>query len=157
VTALTLAVVMQVSLAATTDVHATRSAQTYAAAYQQSKEEGQPLLVLVGADWCPGCRTMKQSVMPQAARQGVLDRVSFAQVNTDNEPTIARQLMRGGSIPQLVLYRKTADGWQLSQRWVGAQSVETIRSAVDGALAAQAEEKSNTQLTQTAGESQAGQ
>ncbi|MBX3413931.1 MAG: thioredoxin family protein [Pirellulales bacterium] len=149
-TALTLAVVMQVSLAAPTDAHAMRGAQTYAAAYQQSKEEGQPLLVLVGADWCPACQQMKQSVMPRAAQQGVLDRVAFAQVNTDHEPTIARQIMRGGSIPQLVLYRKTSDGWQLSRRWVGAQSVETIRSAVDGALAAQEEGKSNTQLTQTA-------
>lgn len=150
-TALTLAVMLQVSLAAPTEAPATQKAQTYAAAYKQSQEEGQPLLVLVGAEWCPACRQMKQAVIPQAARQGVLDHVAFAQVNTDNEPGIARQIMRGGSIPQLILYRKTEDGWKLTRRFVGAQSVETIRSAVDSALAEQSAE-SDTQLTQTAGD-----
>jgi thioredoxin-like negative regulator of GroEL len=156
VTALTLAVLLQVTLAVPAEAPAQRSAQTYAAAYKQSQEAGQPLLVLVGAEWCPACRQMKQAVMPQATRQGVLDRVAFAQVNTDAEPGIARQLMRGGSIPQLVLYRKTADGWQLTRRFVGAQSVDAIRSAVDSALAEQPKQ-TETQLTQTASEKQGGE
>ena len=150
-TALTLAVVMQVALAAPTDAPSPRGAQTYAAAYKQSQDEGQPLLVLVGAEWCPACRQMKQDVMPQAVRQGVLDRVAFAQVNPDSEPGVARQLMRGGSIPQLVLYRKTEDGWKLTRRFVGAQSVDAIRSAVDSALAEQSQE-SDTKLTGTVSE-----
>ena len=36
-------------------------AQPYAEAYKTSEETGKPLLVLVGADWCPGCRRVQQS------------------------------------------------------------------------------------------------
>jgi thioredoxin-like negative regulator of GroEL len=100
---------------------------TYKDAYEQAEKTGQPLVVLVGADWCPACQAMKQSVIPQLARQGVLTKVSFATVNTDREQSLAGRLMRGGSIPQLVMYRKTASGWQ-RQQLTGAQSVEAASS-----------------------------
>lgn len=100
---------------------------TYRDAYERAEKTGQPLVVLVGADWCPGCQTMKQSVIPQLVRQGALDRVAFAMVNTDREHALAGQLMRGGSIPQLVMFRKTATGWQ-RQQLTGAQSVGATAS-----------------------------
>jgi|SRR5688572_542325 len=99
--------------------------QSYTDAHQAHLETGRPLVVLVGAEWCPACRTMKQSTIPQAQQQGVLSGVAFAQVNTDQQPDLARKLMRGGSIPQLIVYHKSATGWQ-RRELLGAQSVSAI-------------------------------
>lgn len=116
----TVALLLQTSIVAA-DVN------TYAAAHKQTLETGRPLVVLVGADWCPACQQMKQNVIPQAKRQGLLNRVAFATVNSDQEPGVARQLMRGGSIPQLIMYRKTKDGW-MRRQLTGAQSLEALDS-----------------------------
>ena len=53
----------------------TIGAQDYKGAYEQAEKEGKPLVVLVGTDWCPGCQTMKQSVMPQLATRGTAKRL----------------------------------------------------------------------------------
>jgi thioredoxin-like negative regulator of GroEL len=101
---------------------------TYATAHERTSTTGEPLVVLVGADWCPACQQMKSNIIPQAERNGLLSRVSFAVVNTDHEPGLARRLMRGGTIPQLIMYHKTADGgWKRSQL-TGAQSVDSLRT-----------------------------
>ena len=39
----------------------------YQAAVANAQAQRRPLLVLVGAEWCPGCRTMKQTVVPSLA------------------------------------------------------------------------------------------
>lgn len=149
-TALTLAAAVQISLLSTT--------AGYADAHTAMLETGKPLVVLVGADWCPGCRTMKTSVLPELRRRGRLDGVAFATVNTDEENGLARKLMRGGSIPQLVMYRKTAAGWRRSQL-TGAQSVENVEAFIaegvadavhEPAVAADtASEQEGEKLTQT--------
>ena len=54
-TTLALSLILQASVLASGD-------ENYATAYKKA-QTGQPLVVLVGAEWCPGCRTMKQSVM----------------------------------------------------------------------------------------------
>jgi thioredoxin-like negative regulator of GroEL len=122
ISSLVFAFVMQASLAA-------NASDNYADAYREHATNGKPLLVLVGADWCPGCRKMKDHVIPQARKQGVLRDVAFATVNTDHDRDLARKLMRGGSIPQLVLFHHTADGWKRTQL-TGAQSTETLKSLV---------------------------
>jgi thioredoxin-like negative regulator of GroEL len=99
----------------------------YATAFKQSEESGRPLVVLVGADWCPGCRQMKYTTIPELEKKGGLRNVSFAIVNTDRESALAGRLMRGGSIPQLVMYHKTEDGWKREQL-TGAQSTRRIES-----------------------------
>lgn len=113
-----LAALLQVSLLAT-------GTDNYKNAYEETQETGKPLVVLVGADWCPGCQTMHNSVMPELASRGDLKKVSFAQVNTDREGTLANQLMAGNRIPQLIMYTKTADGWKID-RMIGAQSPEAV-------------------------------
>jgi len=98
---------------------------TYVEAYRASQAEDKPLVVLVGADWCPACQTMKKSSMPQVANDGVFKEVAFTVVDTDKQGDIAREIMQGGSIPQLVMFHKTADGWR-SERLVGGQSPSNI-------------------------------
>ncbi len=91
------------------------AANTYAAAYQDTQDSGKPLVVLVGASWCPACQSMKTSTMPAVAAQGGLSKVAFAYVNVDAQHDLAGQLMEGGMIPQLIMYEKTADGWKLNR------------------------------------------
>ena len=113
---------LQVSMVAT----AGTAPQSYGDAYREAKETGKPLVILVGADWCPGCQTMKHSVIPALKKSGDLAQVSFASVNSDQDRELAGKLMRGGSIPQLIVYRQTDKGWQREQV-TGAQSVTETR------------------------------
>ncbi len=107
----------------------TAGGQDYATAYKQTSESGRPLVVLVGADWCPGCRQMKQTAIPEVEKRGGLDAVAFAYVNTDQDSSLASKLMKGGSIPQLILYHKTETGWK-RQQLTGAHSPADIQSFI---------------------------
>jgi thiol-disulfide isomerase/thioredoxin len=120
VTTLTFGILLQVSLLAT-DGH------NYADAYRNTQSTGKPLVVLVGADWCPGCQTMKNSVIPQLEKQGGLSNVAFAYVNADSK--LAHKLMQGGSIPQLIMFRQSSTGWTREQL-VGAHSVSDTKSFI---------------------------
>jgi thiol-disulfide isomerase/thioredoxin len=125
-TSLTLSTVLQLSLLSS-------GADTYAQAHKINAETGRPIVVLIGAEWCPGCRTMKDSVMPKLAKQGLLKKVAYAQVNTDKEGKLAKNMMRGNSIPQLVMYRKTEGGWK-RYALVGAQSAANIEAFIKAGL-----------------------
>ncbi len=105
------------------------SPATYNEAYRIATEENRPMLVLVGAEWCPACASMKQSTMPRLARSGKLDGVVFAMVDADRESKLASQLMRGGSIPQLILFWEAEDGWHRTQL-TGAQDSSTVEALI---------------------------
>jgi thiol-disulfide isomerase/thioredoxin len=100
---------------------------SYDDAYRASRAEGKPLVVLVGADWCGACRVMKNSALPQVAKDGVFQEVAFTVVDTDKDRELAEQVMDPGSIPQLVMYHPTAEGWRRT-KLVGAQSPNAIIS-----------------------------
>jgi thioredoxin-like negative regulator of GroEL len=125
---MTLATVLHAALIATGD-------HTYAQAHQMNQETGRPLVVLVGADWCPACNTMKTTAMPHVRRRGLLGRVAFAEVNADREGRLARQLTGGGGIPQLIMYHQTPTGWTRNVL-VGAKSPEEIESFINTGIAA---------------------
>jgi thiol:disulfide interchange protein len=113
------------------------TASTYQAALQDAEANNRPLMVLVGADWCPGCRTMKQRVLPALAGRGALRSVSFATVDADANQATARQLMRGSSIPQLIVFSRTATGWKREQL-NGAASEASVVALISRAIAMQA-------------------
>jgi thiol-disulfide isomerase/thioredoxin len=108
--------------------------KSYASAYASAQESGKPMLVLIGAEWCPGCRTMKSQVMPRMSAAGKLKNVEFAVVDTDREDALSDKLLRGNLIPQLVLITKTPDGWQ-RQYLTGAQSEESVATMINQGLA----------------------
>ncbi len=114
--------------------------QSYEAAYKQAEVNGQPILVLVGADWCPGCRTMKGAVLPRMQQGGKLKSVNFALVNSDRHANLATHLMRGNSIPQLIVYAKTEQGWHREQI-TGATSEEAVEQLIRRAGEAQSAAK----------------
>ncbi len=124
---LAFASVLQISLLAAGANNIT--ANTYADAYKETVDNGKPLVVLVGAEWCPACRSMKTSVLPEVAAHGGLKNVAFACVNTDEQSGLAGKLLEGNMIPQLVKYEKTADGWKLT-RLIGGQSTVSVEEFV---------------------------
>lgn len=124
---LALAAMMQTAVMAMPD-----QSYNYADAYRAAIDEGKPLVVLVGADWCPACEQMKHSVIPQVASSGALDRVAFACVNTDRQRLLTEKLLTGSLIPQLVVYVKTPEGWK-RQQLTGAQNASTVAQLIDAA------------------------
>jgi thioredoxin-like negative regulator of GroEL len=72
---------------------------TYSQAYHQAVKTGRPLVVLVGAEWCPACKVMKDTVIPAVKKRGGLSKVSFAIVDIDEEQKLGREMTDGGPIP----------------------------------------------------------
>jgi thioredoxin-like negative regulator of GroEL len=108
--------------------------QSYDQAYEDTQASGRPLVVLVGAEWCPGCVTMKSSVMPRMESCGHLKHVNYVQVDTDSQEQLAGQLMRGNSIPQLIVFSQGPDGKWHREQLVGATSDETVAAAITRAV-----------------------
>ena len=108
--------------------------QSYAQAYTESLKEKKPLLVVVGAPWCPACRVLKESTLKPMAKTGELDDVSFVVINRDENPVLAAKLTQGEkTIPQIILYTPAEDGWK-RRKLRGFQSKQPIRSLIQKAL-----------------------
>ena len=135
-TTLSLAVILQASILAGGE-------DSYAAAHEATTKTGKPMVVLVGAEWCAPCQTMKTSVIPQVKRHGLLGKVAFAVVNLDRDRELAQRLTSGGPIPQLIMYRKTDDGWR-RRKLVGGQSVAAVEAFVSRGLEDDEAEKQST-------------
>jgi len=118
----------------------------YAEAHKRSTETGQPLVVLVGTDWCSHCRTMKTTVIPRIRQKGLLAKVAFAAVDSERQPALAGKLMQGSSIPQLVMYWQTDRGWRRSQM-TGSQSVTAIEEFISRGIADVANGKPDQQAS----------
>jgi thioredoxin-like negative regulator of GroEL len=116
--------------------------ETYADAHRVTNETGKPMLVMVGADWCPACVNMKENVMPQV-RRGLLRRVAYAIVNMDRDREVATQLVNGGPIPQLVMYHRVGGHWR-SERLIGGQDVGTIENFIQEGVAQTDTKKAET-------------
>ena len=129
-TGLTLTLAVQLAL-----LGASPSTDTsYASAHEMTKKTGRPLVVLVGAKWCPACVQMKNNVVPRLKERGSLTQVSYAEVDLDRERELGQLLTKGGPIPQLLMYRKTKLGWRL-RRIVGGQSVDNVRRFIAEGIA----------------------
>jgi thiol-disulfide isomerase/thioredoxin len=117
-TNLALSVVLQASVLAA-------PGQPYDQAYQNSVASGRPLVVLLGADWCPACVKMKNSILPEVEKAGGLRCVELTYVDVDRQPRLAQGLSRGASIPQLIRFERKGDQW-VSQLLTGAHSTRKV-------------------------------
>jgi thiol-disulfide isomerase/thioredoxin len=122
---------------------------SYADAHQETVETGKPLLVMVGTDWCGPCQQMKKAILPQVDKHGVLKQVAFAHVNADRQSELARKLTGGGPVPQLVMLRKTDDGWR-KRKLIGGQSVDVVEKFIREAVAQNEKDQSAKSATATA-------
>lgn len=107
--------------------------QDFNQAYRQSLTTGRPLVVLVGAGWCPACQRMKNSILPRVARADGLNNVVFTYVGLDRQRQLASRLSRGKSIPQLIRFDRTPAGWK-SKRLVGARSARQVYDFINAGL-----------------------
>lgn len=108
----------------------------YTQAYQESQLQGKPLMVIVGAQWCPACHTLKDTTIKQLQTSGQLDDVCVAVVDRDAQPQLANQLMRGQMIPQIIVFAKGNSGrWERSQL-TGFQSPGPVRQLILSAMSA---------------------
>lgn len=108
--------------------------ESYAEARRQTEETGRPLVVIVGAEWCPACQVMKHTILPQVREHGVLRKVAFATVDLDRENALGQNLIGSGPIPQLIMFRKNGNGW-LRRKLIGGQSVETVERFIEDGVA----------------------
>lgn len=104
--------------------------QTYTAAYRKAQSEDKPLVVVVGATWCPACQNLKNQTLAPLQASGELDEVSVAVVDQDAEPALADQLKRGRTIPQVIVFSKDSDGEWRREQLTGFQSTGTLRNIV---------------------------
>jgi len=116
----------------------------YSTAYQQSLETQQPLVVIVGAQWCPACRKLESEVIPKIKETGLLKEVAFAVVDYDAETRVAQQLTRGGPIPQVLVFWRSDNGWK-SDRLVGYPSQKAVLTFVQTAVSSKTKATSNQQ------------
>ena len=142
-TSLTFAVVLQASVVAA-------GADSYAEAHRRGVQTGVPLVVLVGAEWCPACKVLENTVIPQVREHGYLRCVAFAMVDYDREREISQRLVGDGPLPQMLMYRKTAEGWKV-RKLVGSQPVHAVEWFIYQGVTAddQAKQAAATQTPQT--------
>jgi hypothetical protein len=66
-------------------------------------------------------------------RSGKLKGVAFSMLNLDRQERVARKMMNGGTVPQLILYTKTDKGWN-KQQLVGPQSEQEVQRFIGSAV-----------------------
>jgi len=127
-TGLTAALVMQAMLLSP-------QSQSYEQAYAKSAESGRPLLVMIGAPWCPACVTMKQTTIPAMQKAGDFEGVELTIIDAGQNEELASQLMKVTSIPQLILFEHNGQGgWKRSQL-IGSQPTSRIKTMLRTAIA----------------------
>ena len=109
--------------------------QNYASVYKQSIDENKPLMVVVGAEWCPACHVLKDSTIKQMAQTGELDEVCVAVIDKDQDPELAKQLTQGENmLPQIIMFTKTESGQWNRRRLMGFQPKQPVRTLIKRAI-----------------------
>lgn len=85
---------------------------TYDVAYRKAQEEKKPLVVLVGAEWCAACKTMKNDTIAPMKASGQFKEVVYTQIDKDSHPELAQQIMQGNTLPQIVVFCESDKGWK---------------------------------------------
>jgi thiol-disulfide isomerase/thioredoxin len=105
----------------------------YKTAYKNAMQGDRPLLVLVTAEWCPPCRSLKTNTLPKLANSESIKNFHFATVDFDRDSKVARQLIEDRPIPQFVLFEKR-DGRWTRKYLVGYQSLANVETFLQPAI-----------------------
>lgn len=76
----------------------------YRKAYRQAINDGKPLLVVVGADWCAPCKLYKNEL--KALEPAEMECVVAVYMDHDADPALAKMLSDSTSLPTTVLFVK---------------------------------------------------
>lgn len=109
--------------------------KSYADAYTESVQEHKPLMVVVGAPWCPACNVLKQSTIAPMAKTGELTNVSVAVINKDNDPELVEELTEGNKmLPQIIMFSQDSRGKWHRSKLLGFQPKQPVRSLIRRAI-----------------------
>jgi hypothetical protein len=78
---------------------------------------------------------MEKQTLPEMRERGLLKRVVFALVDVDEDRDVGQSLVSGGPIPQLILFRRTREGWT-NHRLIGGQTIPTLEQFINDEVAA---------------------
>lgn len=91
----------------------------YAKAFAQA-QQGDTLVVLVGASWCGPCKKMEAELGPV-----LKGKAGVAYVHLDYQETDAGPYMKGSTVPQLAVWKLVNDKWA-NQHRIGYQSPAAV-------------------------------
>jgi len=101
----------------------------YFTAYKKAQEGDRPMLVLVTAEWCPPCKVMKSTTIPELMKRNAFSQFHYATVDLDAEQRLARQLIGDRGVPQLIMFEKQNGEWV--RRYLrGIQTPATVEAFV---------------------------
>ena len=101
----------------------------YKTAYERAQNGDKPMLVLVTADWCAPCQTMKASTIPQLMARNSFQNFHYATVDLGKEEQLARKLIGKRGVPQFIVFEKKNEKWQ--RRYLrGIQSVASVEAFI---------------------------
>ena len=83
----------------------------YKTAYERAQAVDKPLLVLITAEWCPPCKVMKSTTIPELMQKSAFKEFHYTTVDLDKEAKLARQLIGDRGVPQLIMYEKRDGNW----------------------------------------------
>ena len=108
--------------------------QSYADAYAESVEDAKPLMVVVGAPWCPACKVLKSHTIEPMADSGELRDISVAVINRDDQPELVDQLTEGDEmLPQIIMFSPKPEGGWKRRKLLGFQPKQPVRSLIQRA------------------------
>ncbi len=84
----------------------------YEDALAKAQKENKPLLILVGARWCASCQIMKRDTIQPMKDSGKLKNVVVTVVDKDDRPELAQQLMKGETLPQVIMFTNGSGSWK---------------------------------------------
>jgi len=121
---------------------------SYKDAYRRAQEDRLPLVVFVGAEWCPACRKMEETVIPNLPKSPIFQNGVFARVDYDQDTKLAQAITGGGALPQVVIFPPQGSDGKL-RRVVGAQPVEKLFQFLRDGLSLERGPAESTAMTGT--------
>lgn len=99
----------------------------YKTAYAKAQAGDKPMLVLVTADWCAPCQTMKATTIPKLKSTDAFKNFHYTTVDLGREEELARKLIGKRGVPQLIMFEKQDNRWK--RRYLrGIQTPETVQA-----------------------------
>jgi thioredoxin-like negative regulator of GroEL len=102
---------------------------SYAEAYYESEKTGNPLVVILTADWCQPCKTLKNTVLSPMIKNGKLKNVSITYVDIEKEEELSAKLRSNNSIPEIIVFKKRSGVWS-RRHLIGLQTEQAIEKLI---------------------------
>lgn len=103
--------------------------ESFAAAEREAREQGKPLLIDFGADWCPACRRMTAEVLSSPRLTGALADFVLVRVDVDENPDLASRY----GVTALPTFVATDAGGRELHRFEGYRGVDEFLAEVQAA------------------------